>query len=119
MDSGNYGGALETYSIGLSKSEKNSEDYVWFLALIGEVKLHLGRVKEAIKDLDTALNTEYGDMNPYIIFRLAQAYYEDNDLERAKRKFFAVYHLTGDEFFADEDQKYWNFISKDVPKNLD
>lgn len=114
LDSGNYSGAKKTFLLGLQHSDKYSYQYTIFHTLIGETEIKQNNFEQALKNLQEASKTEWGETNPYILFLLGKTFYELKRTEEARRCFFAVFHLSNKEFFTEENERYWILIEKGV-----
>ncbi len=82
----------------------------WILMAAGDVYFERRDYVAASDTLREALEYPDGEGNPFIWLRLGQSRFEIGDLNGAADALEAAFRRSGDELFADEDPKYFNFL---------
>jgi|GEM_PF-4535771 len=115
MDMGNYLSAIQLFSTALKVLPEPAEDWDvagWISASIGDACFSAGKYQEALTHLLTALRL-YGDeeVNPFVLLRLGEVYYELEETEQADNYLLRAYRMEGETLFED-DNKYLKFLKK-------
>jgi tetratricopeptide (TPR) repeat protein len=98
----------------------------WILMAAGDVYFERRDFVAASDTLREALHYPDGEGNPFIWLRLGQSRFEMGDLNGAADALETAFRINGDELFADEDPKYFNFLKtqlgvmqvKSAPKSI-
>lgn len=86
----------------------------WLLAAIGDANF-LGDDFEAGRDnLAYAMHCPNAIGNPFIHLRLGQCQFELGILDRAADELVRAYAIEGEEIFADDDPKYFEFLKTKI-----
>lgn len=79
---------------------------------LGEAYFYAGDYAQALQSFRSALKAPNGLENPLVYLRLGQTLFEIGDLHHAAEALIRAYALEGKEIFADEDDKYFLFLSQ-------
>ncbi|MNE84689.1 hypothetical protein D3C80_1816200 [compost metagenome] len=75
-----------------------------------------GKHAEAMPHFLNAKNNlqENAYANPFIMLRVGQLYFEEDNLEQAKEYLLRAYMLDGAEIFEGSKEKYFEFLKENV-----
>lgn len=110
---GQHKEAVKKYHMALDlipNPKSNWEATTWLYAAIGDVAFDEGDWQGAKQNFTNAMNAPEGHVNPFILLRLGQCWYELGELDRASEYLLRAYLLEGDVIFEDEDDKYFHHI---------
>ena len=108
-----YAAALNLYwkAFNLLPEPKTDWDSAtWLLAAIGDANFLSGDFKAGLQNLSYAMRCPDGIGNPFLHLRLGQCQFELGNLERAADEFTRAYAIQGEEFFEEDDPKYFEFL---------
>ena len=114
--------ALEAWTKGLNliPSPQNAySEAVWFLVSISDIYFENYDFQTALKYLEDAMGNLSGEgiTNPYALLRAGQCYLEVGDEKNAIEYLLKAFMFEGEEFFDDEDPKYFDFLQSNVDLN--
>ncbi len=113
--------AISHYKLALDLLPDPKTDWeaaTWLYVALGDALFNLKGFDLALDAYEKALMSPNGTGNPYIWFSLGTAFYELENLEKAKNHFMSAYMLDGDELFQDADPAYQALISEEIAKGL-
>jgi tetratricopeptide (TPR) repeat protein len=90
------------------------EASLWLYASIGDMYFFLRDYENATENFYNALNCPDGKSNAFVHLRLGESLYELRQDEKSIDHLLRAYMLEGKELFADEEEKYFKFLSKKV-----
>lgn len=94
----------------LPEPKEDWEASTWLYTALGDAFFFAGKYVQAIESLENARMCPEGMANPFILLRLGESYYEQGQMETAKKYLFESYMMEGVEIFAEEDEKYFRLI---------
>jgi tetratricopeptide (TPR) repeat protein len=119
-DDEHYAQALVKYWEAFDLIPEPREDWeatLWVLVAIGDANF-LNKDFEAGRDnLSNAMRCDGAVGNPFIHLRLGQCQFELGNLDRAADEFTRAYAVAGEEIFAEEEQKYTDFLRTRIQMN--
>jgi len=109
--------ALKYYLSALEKIPSPKTD--WKISLhiyvaLGDLFINMEQYENAVFHYELALHCPDGTSSGYVWLGLGQAYYELDDMEKAKDALMSAFMLEGEEIFQDYDSKYYNLIEVDI-----
>ena len=90
------------------------EASTWVLFSLGEAQFFNGQYEEAKESLAAVMHCPGAIGNPLIHLRLGQVQYELGNFAKSKNELMRAYMGQGTEIFDGEDEKYFNFLKKEV-----
>lgn len=109
----NYSEAIGKYFEALDllpKPETYWEASTWILTAIGDTNYLMGNYEAGRDNLISVMHCPNAIGNPFIHLRLGQCRYELEEYDKAADELARAFLLEGEEFFADEDKKYLEFV---------
>ncbi|SHJ76717.1 hypothetical protein SAMN02745163_02547 [Clostridium cavendishii DSM 21758] len=94
----------------LPKPETNWDAATWILTAIGDTDFLMGNYEAGRDNLIAVMHCPNAIGNPFIHLRLGQCQYELEEYDRAADELARAFIIEGEELFAQEDEKYLNFI---------
>ncbi|MFC4159349.1 tetratricopeptide repeat protein [Chitinimonas lacunae] len=88
------------------------EASTWVLAAIADACFFMGKRKSARQALEYAMYCPGGLGNPFLHLRLGQVLFDAGELDKAADELMRAYLGGGGEIFAQEDQRYFDFLVK-------
>jgi tetratricopeptide (TPR) repeat protein len=113
IEEGDYKEALVNYwkAFDLVPEPKTKwEATLWILTAIGDVNFLSGDFQAGVDNLSNVMHCPGAIGNPFLHLRLGQCQFEVGNLERATDELTRAYAVEGEEIFADEDPKYFEFL---------
>jgi tetratricopeptide (TPR) repeat protein len=113
-DAGAFDMALEQYWAAwdqLPEPKTEWEASTWILGAVGETNFYAGDFAAGRDNLSYAMQCPNAIGNPFLHLRLGQCQFELGDIDRAYDELGRALILGGKDLFADEDPKYFAFIS--------
>lgn len=86
------------------------EAATWIYVAIGDIHFKNGNYEKCFKCFYNAVQCPKGLGNPFIHLRLGQAYYELDDIDKAKDELARAYMGAGEDIFDEDDSKYFTFL---------
>lgn len=114
-DEGQFAAALKQYQAAwkLLPDPKNQwEAATWILVAMGDVNFLSGRYRQAVNDLNTALENIHAADNPFIYLRLGQSRLELGEEAAALEALQTAEELGDEELWEGEDEKYRRFLAE-------
>lgn len=114
-DEGQFAAALKQYQAAwkLLPDPKNQwEAATWILVAMGDVNFLSGRYRQAVNDLNTALENIHAADNPFIYLRLGQSRLELGEEAAALEALQTAEELGDEELWEGEDEKYCRFLAE-------
>jgi len=112
-EQGNFPNALSEYWKAfdlLPEPKTDWEAATWILGAIGDANF-LGKDFQAgVDNLSSAMHCPGAIGNPFLHLRLGQCRFETGNLERAADELARAYALEGEDIFAIDDPKYFEFL---------
>lgn len=99
----------EAWSL-LPEPKNEWEASTWLLAAIGDACFLAGYYTSGIEAFQYSLICPGGVCNPFILMRLGQCQFEKGDYSAAAENLCRAYMLEGNEIFASEEPKYFEFL---------
>lgn len=96
----------------LPSPKYNWEAATWLYTALGDAAYLQNDYSHAIDYLNEALKCPDGLANPFILLRLGESFYEQQNFEKAKEYLIQSYMCGGTEIFEEEDSKYFELIEK-------
>ena len=90
------------------------EATTWLLAAIGDVNFLGNNFQAGIDNLSNAMHCPGGIGNPFLHLRLGQCHFEIGNFDRAADELTRAYALEGEEFFLEDDSKYFEFLKTKI-----
>lgn len=122
FDKDNFNEAINVWQEALLLIPGNQNLYSesqWLHTSIGDALFYLGNYEKALLSFKKAKqnieNNAYG--NPFIMLRLGQCYLENNLTKDATEYLLRAFMFEGEDIFEDDDEKYLNFLKKNVDLN--
>jgi len=100
----------------LPEPKTDWEAATWLYVALGDALFNLEQFDAALGVYEQALMSPDGTVNPYIWFSLGSAFYELNNMGKAKTHFMSAYLLDGDDIFRDANPAYLTLISDEIAK---
>lgn len=116
-DDDRFDEALVQYGRALDLVPKPVETWhaaTWIHAAIADAQFFQGRHIEARASLQRALRCPGGVSNPFLHLRMGQVALELGHERQAVNELTLAYAVEGRDIFADEDPKYWAFLSSKI-----
>jgi len=82
----------------------------WVLTALGDAYFRKGDNTLAIESLSSAIHCANIGENPFIQLRLGQAYYESNEMDKARQHFQLTIDYGGNKLFEAEEAKYLELL---------
>lgn len=114
-DEGRFADALKQYQAAwkLLPDPKNQwEAATWILVAMGDVNFLSGRYRQAVNDLNAALENIHAADNPFIYLRLGQSRLELGEEAAALEALQTAEELGDEELWDGEDEKYRRFLNE-------
>lgn len=114
-----FGSAISKYEQALDLLPEPKTDWeaaTWLYVALGDALFNQKDFNAALGAYQRALMSPDGTGNPYVWFSLGSAFYELDNLEKAKTHFMSAYLLDGEEVFQDADPDYLALISEEIAK---
>lgn len=114
-DEGQFAAALKQYQAAwkLLPDPKNQwEAATWILVAMGDVNFLSGRYRQALNDLNAALENIHAADNPFIYLRLGQSRLELGEEAAALEALQTAEELGDEELWEGEDGKYRRFLTE-------
>jgi tetratricopeptide (TPR) repeat protein len=105
--------ALRNYWMAYDLLPEPKEEWLagtWILVAIGDTNFLNKDYQAGIDNLSTALRFPSGAENSFLHLRLGQCYYESGRMNEATDEFTKAYRQEGEDFFENEDPKYFELI---------
>lgn len=120
MNNENYKEAIQYFNQALEVIPDPKEMYEasgWLHASIGDAYFFMNEYSKALDNFLLAYKI-YGieGVNPFILLRTGQCYYELDNKKQALDFLLRAYMLDGEEIFEDEEE-YFNFLKNNVDIN--
>ena len=112
-----FGNAINEYEKALAllpEPKTDLEAATWLYVALGDALFNQKNFNGALGAYQRALLSPDGTGNPYVWFSLGSAFYELDNLEKAKTHFMSAFMLDGDEVFRDADPAYLALISGEI-----
>jgi len=90
------------------------ESTTWLLAAIGDANFLSKDYQAGIDNLSNAMHCPGGIGNPFLHLRLGQCQFELGNIDRAADELIRVYALEGEQFFLEDDSKYFEFLKTKI-----
>lgn len=119
LKQGEYADAVQHFQAALAVAPKASppwEGTAWLLASLAEAYFFLGDYGPAYTALTQALHVPGALGTPFLHLRLGQVQFELGELQQAAAELKRAYQARGEEIFADEDDKYLEFLRSIDPQ---
>lgn len=116
-EEGQYTLALEKYWDAFDLIPEPKTDWeaaTWVLVAIGDTNYHNGDFQAGIDNLGSAMHCPGAIGNPFIHLRLGECYFEAGETKKAANELARAYALEGEEIFAEEDPKYFEFLKTQI-----
>ncbi|MBA6313860.1 MULTISPECIES: hypothetical protein [Cellulophaga] len=116
-ETGNYSDALTAYWNAYDLVPEPKTDWeatTWIMVAIGDANFLGADFQAGVENLSNAMHCPNGIGNPFIHLRLGQCQFETGNLERAADELTRAYALEGEELFADDDPKYFEFLKTKI-----
>ncbi|WP_405247665.1 hypothetical protein [Cellulophaga sp. Asnod2-G02] len=116
-ETGNYSDALTAYWNAYDLVPEPKTDWeatTWIMVAIGDANFLGADFQSGVENLSNAMHCPNGIGNPFIHLRLGQCQFETGNLERAADELTRAYALEGEELFADDDPKYFEFLKTKI-----
>jgi tetratricopeptide (TPR) repeat protein len=117
VDKNDFDGALKKFSQALEllpSPKRNWEAAHWLYAGIGDMYLFKKEFEAAKNNFYEALNCPDGQASAFVHLRLGESLYELKEEERAVDHLLRAYMLEGKGIFAEEEDKYFEFLKDRV-----
>lgn len=119
FDTEDYVNAIEVWQQALSLIPHPQHTYAesqWLETSIGDAYFLVEEHGKALTCFHNAAANveENGYENPFIMLRLGQTLWENNQLEAAKEYLLRAYMFEGAEIFENDDNKYFDFLAQHV-----
>lgn len=108
-DQGEFESALRTFYqawVQLPKPQTQYQAAGWVLTALGDCYFKLGKWKQALEALNSALFCPGGDKNLFASMRKGQVQFEQQELAAARVTLFNVYSQGGQQMLEKEPEKY-------------
>jgi tetratricopeptide (TPR) repeat protein len=119
IDEENYTEAIKVWTQALSLIPKPQNVYAesqWLETSIGDAYFLSQNFVKALEHFQNAKNNieENAYENPFIMLRLGQTLFENQQTEEAKEYLLRAYMFEGEEIFENDDEKYFDFLKQNV-----
>ncbi|QWX84665.1 hypothetical protein H0I23_03185 [Cellulophaga sp. HaHaR_3_176] len=98
----------------IPKPKTEWEATTWLLAAIGDANFLSADFEAGMQNLSNAMHCPNAIGNPFLHLRLGQCQFELGNLDRAANELTRAYALEGEELFADDDTKYFEFLKTKI-----
>jgi len=88
------------------------EATMYVMVGIGDCHFLMKRYKESLASFQIAVQCPEGLGNYFVHLRLGESHFEMGNFEKAKDELARAFMAEGREAFADEDEKYFKFLSQ-------
>lgn len=116
-DADDFDGAIARFSEALQllpSPARNWEASTWLYASIGDMYYFKGDYRAAANNFFDALNGPDAQANGFVNLRLGESLFELNQQEQSLEYLLRAYMLEGEEIFAEEDPRYFDFLKTRV-----
>jgi len=117
VDEDDFEGAINKFRQALDivpSPKENFEASLWLYSSIGDMYLFTEEYEEAKNNYFNALNCPDGQESRFVHLRLGETLYELGELEKALDHLLRAYISEGPEIFAEEEEKYFEFLKSRV-----
>lgn len=112
-ETGQHNEAIKKYETALNLvpfQKENWEVSLHIYTAMADSYFNLGNYQQASNNYEQALKCPDGLDNGYVWLGLGEAFYELENMNKAKDALISAYMLEGGEIFEEEDGKYFFFI---------
>lgn len=117
-ETGQHNEAIKKYETALNLvpfQKENWEVSLHIYTAMADSYFNLGNYQQASNNYEQALKCPDGLDNGYVWLGLGEAFYELENMNKAKDALISAYMLEGEEIFEEEDGKYF-FLIQDLIK---
>jgi tetratricopeptide (TPR) repeat protein len=117
VDEDDFEGGLEKFqgALDLLPEPKNQwEAAMWLYASVGDMYLFTEDFEAAKENFFNALNCPDGQESGFVHLRLGESLLELGEEDKAVDHLLKAYMLEGPEIFAEEEEKYFDFLKSKV-----
>lgn len=118
VETGQHNEAIKKYETALNLvpfQKENWEVSLHIYTAMADSYFNLGNYQQASNNYEQALKCPDGLDNGYVWLGLGEAFYELENMNKAKDALISAYMLEGEEIFEEEDGKYF-FLIQDLIK---
>ena len=116
-EANNFDAAIMKYEQALAivpQPKNEQEASLWLYASVGDMYFFKEEYETSAGNFYNALNCPDGQVNGFVHLRLGEDLFELGDKEKSLEHLLRAYMLEGKEIFADEEEKYFEFLSEKV-----
>ncbi|MDB5478307.1 MAG: hypothetical protein JWM96_802 [Alphaproteobacteria bacterium] len=114
LDDGAYEAAAAKFETAFALVPQPFQDWevsIWLLASLGESYFLMDDFAKAREAFSKALECPDAEDSPPILLRMGQCEYELGNKDAAAERLMDAYMGEGRELFADEDEKYYDYLN--------
>lgn len=112
-----FDGAIKKFEQALAIVPAPKSEYeasMWLYASIGDMYFSKRDYETSAENFYNALNCPSGQVNGFVHLRLGEDLFELKQKEKSLDHLLRAYMLEGKEIFDGEDEKYFEFLNKNV-----